>query len=211
MRIFPSVSIVTMALLQLACAVPAPSESPHAAAPIRQFADPNLAAGMSLWEAKDVIQRGARWQWADGSPDSYQSSLEFTPDRMWLHVYQQPNAELGQHRNSPNTKDSEARCQFEHFNPYVMVGDTFMRRGSHRGARYYAVGTGEAPCVVLSVPTLEQAEQVAAALLRWKTATLESRQSALAEETMQCRRRKVSRSAPQTGHSRRTPAIYRDG
>jgi len=186
MRIFPSVSIVTMALLQLACAVPAPSESPHAAVPNRQFADPQLSAGMSLWEAKDIIQRGARWQWSDGSPDSYQSSLEFTPDRMWLHVYQQSNLAVGPRSYAPNTNKAETRCKFEQFNPNVVIGNTFMRGGSHKGARYYAVWTApENACVVISVPTLEQAQQVAAALLRWKTATLESRQSALADETMQ--------------------------
>ncbi|MGO9935647.1 MAG: hypothetical protein ACLPV8_28095 [Steroidobacteraceae bacterium] len=185
MRITLSISIVAVALLQSACAVQAPPKSPEATVSNRQLADPQLAAGMSLWEAKDIIQRGARWQWSDGSSDSFQSSLEFTPERMWLRVYQQPDTTLPQHRNPPNTKDSEARCQFEHFNPYIWVGDTFMKHGSHRGARYYSVLTAPEPCVVLSVPTLEQAEQVAAALLRWKTATLESRQSALAEEKMQ--------------------------
>jgi tetratricopeptide (TPR) repeat protein len=185
MSVILRISIVTIALLQSACADRAPQKWPGAAVSNPQFAVPQLAAGMSLWEAKDIIQRGARWQWSDGSADSFQSSLEFTPERMWIHVYQQPDTTLQHRGNTPNTKDSEARCQFEQFNPYVMAGDTFMKHGTHRGTRYYAVWTApKIACVVISVPTLEQAEQVAAALLRWKTATLESRQAALTEEQM---------------------------
>ncbi len=153
MRVVLGISIVAIALLQLACADNVPRKNPEATAPRNQLADPQLAAGMSLWEAKDIIQRGARWQWADGSADSFQSSLEFTPERMWLYVYQQPDTALNHGRNMRNTRAQETRCQFEQFNPNIFVGEAFMKHGSHKGARYYSVLTApQNPCVVLSIP-----------------------------------------------------------
>jgi len=176
MRLSLSISIAALAILS-ACAADVAPKSPEAAASVRRHADPQVAAGMSLWEAKETIQRGARWRWSDGSADSFQSSLEFTPEGLLLQVYQLP---VGNHHRYDTSAE---RCHFEHFHPVVEVGAGYMRTGAHKGARYYSVLTApETPCVQISVPTPEQAEQVAAAFLRWKMATLEERENALTEE-----------------------------
>jgi len=138
-------------------------------APPGYQADSQAATRMSLEEAKDVIQRGDRWYWADGATDHDAGSWEFTVDHIEAYTYRRDGS-----------KAKNASCPYETFNPVYNAGAGDIVNGAHKGSPSFFVLTQSAPdeCAFnFVVPTKEMAEQATNALLRWKQSTPAERQA----------------------------------
>jgi hypothetical protein len=123
---------------------------------------------MSLADAKELIQRDARWFWSDGAGDHTQFAFEFTPERIEWFSYA-----------ADGHRARIQGCRYEDYEPYVQNIDNWtVMQGVHKGEHCVNAGSGpyKASCNLgLGVPTLEEARQLAAALLRWKRARPEER------------------------------------
>lgn len=154
-------------------------------------ANPQMAARLSLGEAKAIIQRGWRWYVSDGSTKHVQVSGEFTPKRIVLLEYW------------PDGRKTTANCPpYASFNPFVVDGGTLVNPGPRKGDQFYDAYPDVTSKCGVSVPTMNEAQQVAAAFLRWKMSTLAERQAYL-----QGSQQRFAPIAEQYRATRRAPAI----
>ncbi len=145
------------------CALPEPSPPP-----LHVLPDPQIATSISLGEAKAIIQRETRWYSADGDVGRDQLAVEFTSEKLVLLIY-----------NPDKTKRRYLGCPtYEMSDPYI--GDALtVGSGPHKGITPYNVNLAPDGSCAFSIPTMKEAQQVAAAFLRWKRSTLEERKAYL--------------------------------
>lgn len=136
--------------------------------------DPQVAAKMSLGEAKDIIQRAGRFFGSDGAADHDALVYEFTAERIMLFSY-----------NADGRASKLATCLYETFDVSVPSESRTRMHGLHKGDIVYIASSGGQNCVDLSFLTRDAANQVAAAFLRWKMSTLAERQAWPAQEQQQ--------------------------
>ena len=155
-EIFRAIPMLALGIIFSGCASLAPPVQP----------DPQMAASMTLGEAKAIIERGYRWYTADGATDHSQIGVKFTPERMVLLNYW-----------TDKTKHYVECPSFDVIDPsYVAEGTCYMTLGAHKGNNECTeIDVGI--CTV-AVP-MEMAKPVAAALLRWKNSTLVERKAYL--------------------------------
>jgi tetratricopeptide (TPR) repeat protein len=139
--------------------------------------DPQVAAKMSLGEAKDIIQRGRRYVWSDGAADHDTQIIEFTDKLIENSVYK---------RDGSTSK--EFACPYETFDPFVLPAKT-AGVGLHKGSPLYEAWSrirgNECLSLVVGVRSREAANEAATAFLRWKMTTLAERQAWPAQEQRQ--------------------------
>ena len=133
--------------------------------------DPQVAARMSLAEAREVIQKGFRWNFGGGGMSSegvIPGTMEFTPESIKLVWYSSP-------------PQSRSICGYEAFDPLIK-SESIAVQGFHKGQNVFVVESASHEhegCIAqlgIEVPTHDLALQVAAAFLRWKNSTLGERQ-----------------------------------
>ena len=148
-EIFRAIPMLALGIIFSGCASP----------PVQP--DPQMAASMTLGEAKAIIERGYRWYSADGAADHTQVGVEFTPERMVLLYW------IDKTRN-------RVECpSFDVIDP--SYNEVYIPFGAYKGSLGYNIDVGV--CTV-AVP-MEMAKPVAAALLRWKNSTLVERKAYL--------------------------------
>jgi tetratricopeptide (TPR) repeat protein len=167
--------VVAIAAL-IAMATPLDAQAQSAAPTSGDNAAPQVAASMSLYDAKNLIQKWKRWLFSDSSPDVVQDALEFGSDRIVFVAFSSP----------PQTYRV---CPYEAFDPVVEPEPGVNQAGKHKGIQYFGADTGKAGddgCISVGVgtPSRDIATSVAAAMLRWKNSTLAERQ-ALPEQIQQ--------------------------
>jgi hypothetical protein len=135
--------------------------------------EPQVVARFTLEEAKALIQREYRWFWADGSTEHTQAAIKFTPERIEFFT------------ETAEGKRSRGRsCLYQTFDPRVEDELKTIKVGRHKGQNYYVVRMGDEDTECgfsIVVPNMERAKFLAAAFVRWKQASPEEREAALAQ------------------------------
>jgi tetratricopeptide (TPR) repeat protein len=137
-----------------------------------QSPDAKAAAAMSLAEARDIIQRGHRYSQSDGAADHPANPMEFNPKQMVDVSY-----------SADGTRNVYRGCPYETFKPYVVSQVGAFPSGVHKGSPLYSALGGDwcniqgNYIVEIHLPTAEQAQRVAIALLRWNMSTLAEREA----------------------------------
>lgn len=126
---------------------------------------------MSLGEAKDIIQRAARSFGSDGVADHPEFVIEFNTEDIEEIVYKLDG--------TVSKRDVPSYGTFD-----ITVGSnpSSITSGRHSGEMIYIVYTGGPGSFDLVSLTRDGANQLAAALFRWKISTLAERQAWLGHE-----------------------------
>jgi tetratricopeptide (TPR) repeat protein len=141
------------------------------------LSDSQVAAKLSLGEAKEIIQREYRWQGSDGSTEHPQAALRFTPDRIEVLVFPPTGA-----------KTRFQACPYEAFQPIVDTNAKIANWAPRTGETYYQVATSTAKksCdFIVSIPSLERAKEFSNALVRWRQTKPAERLAYAAQEQQQ--------------------------
>jgi tetratricopeptide (TPR) repeat protein len=137
-----------------------------ATAPVLMKAQPELASQMSLAQAARLVQRAHGWVWVDGAADHNNTTWVFTPTHFEGH-WTSVDGRSGEYSS----------WSYDEMDPYVSPVQGTVDVGTHKGAACfwaYAFPPREGNWGMCA-RSLEQAQQAAAALLRWKQATAEER------------------------------------
>lgn len=162
-KAFGMIQMLGLVSILSGCALPEPSPPP-----LNVLPDPQMAASMSLGEAKAIIQHGTRWYSADGDVSRTQLGVEFTPEKLVMLQYIPDKTKI-KYRGCPT---------YEMSDPYI--GDSVtLGSGPHKGITPYNVNLAPDGSCAFAIPTMEEAQQVAAAFLRWKNSTLAERKAYL--------------------------------
>jgi hypothetical protein len=136
--------------------------------------DPQVAAKMSLSEAKDIIQRAGRFWGSDGAADHDPFVYEFNSERIEQIDY------------TPDGRTSIFNyCPYETFDVTFASNPVPITTGRHKGQTVYTASSGGPACLYVVALTREDANQAAAAFLRWKMSTLAERQAWPEQEQQQ--------------------------
>jgi tetratricopeptide (TPR) repeat protein len=147
--------LLTLFLASASCAL--------AYRPRTEAANPQLAATMSLEQAKESVQYWKRWLLANGDAAKAHTVIVFTPEFIMAIDY-----------HSDGSIVKTVGCSYEQFDPYIETDQSTFVAGKRNGERYFAVHSGAGSrCkhIGIAVPTHEAAQRTAAGLLRWKNAT----------------------------------------
>jgi tetratricopeptide (TPR) repeat protein len=130
--------------------------------------DPQAAAQMSLGDAKEIIQRSARWYGSDGASDHEAFSLQFTDQRLEFYLYR-----------PDGTMHKLLVCTYENMRP--RVGDpTNVGAGAHKGTTAYpplfgCEDEGMQNWAPGDSATADGAKKTVDALQRWRISTMPER------------------------------------